>query len=46
MPAAFPLFTVTFLPITLEALFRRVEWQPIVHTGAQTPEEPPKHDKE
>ena len=28
----FPLFMMTWLPISLAALFRRVEWTPIEHT--------------
>ena len=28
----FPLFMLTYIPISFAALFRRVEWKPIVHT--------------
>lgn len=31
---AFPLFTLTFIPISLTAAFRKFEWQPIVHSVA------------
>ena len=28
---AFPLFMLTYLPITVAALFQKVEWKPIRH---------------
>ena len=31
----FPLFMLTYLPISLAALVRRVEWKPIQHTSVQ-----------
>ena len=30
----FPLFMLTYIPISFAALFRRVEWKPIEHTVA------------
>ena len=36
MPFSYPLFLFTFLPITVQALFCRVEWKPIEHTGRKT----------
>ncbi len=35
----FPLFMATYIPISVAALFRRVEWKPIRHTQAKTVEE-------
>lgn len=32
----FPLFMITFLPITIMALFKKVEWKPIIHTEAKS----------
>ena len=32
----FPVFVFSYAPITITSLFRRVEWKPIVHTGART----------
>ena len=31
----FPLFMFTYIPISLAALVRKVEWKPIYHTGSQ-----------
>lgn len=31
----FPLFMLTYFPISLAALFKRVEWKPILHTSVQ-----------
>lgn len=31
----FPLFMLTYFPISLAALFTRVEWKPIVHTSVE-----------
>ena len=28
----FPLFTMTYMPLALLALFKKVSWQPIEHT--------------
>ncbi len=38
MPFCYPLFLFTFLPITVQAVFCRVEWKPIEHTGRKTEE--------
>ncbi len=35
----FPLFMATYIPISVAALFRRVEWKPIRHTHAVTLDE-------
>lgn len=35
----FPLFMATYIPVSVAALFRRVEWKPIRHTQAKTIEE-------
>ncbi len=35
----FPLFMMTYLPIAVTAIFRRVEWKPIEHTAARSLEE-------
>ena len=32
----FPLFMMTYVPITIAALFKNVEWKPIVHTEAKS----------
>ena len=32
----FPLFIFSFIPIAFIALFKRVEWTPIIHDGAST----------
>lgn len=32
----FPLFMMTYIPITMVALFKNVEWKPIAHTEAKT----------
>ena len=32
----FPLFMMTYIPITLVALFKKVEWKPIVHSRAKS----------
>lgn len=31
----FPIFMLTYVPISLSALVRKVEWKPIYHTGSQ-----------
>ena len=31
----FPLFMFTYVPISLAALVKRVEWKPIYHTGGK-----------
>ena len=31
----FPLFMMTYIPITIAALFKKVEWKPIVHSKAK-----------
>ena len=31
-----PLFIFTFIPIAFVALFKKVEWTPIVHDGSTT----------
>lgn len=31
---AFPLFMITFIPISLTAMFRKFQWTPIAHTAA------------
>ena len=30
----FPLFMMTYIPVTIMALFRKVEWKPIQHRAA------------
>ena len=35
----FPLFMFTYIPITLVAIFKRVEWTPIAHTEVKTLQE-------
>lgn len=32
----FPLFLITYMPIALQALFKKVEWKPIAHTKSVT----------
>jgi len=32
----FPLFMMTYIPISLTALFKKVEWKPIIHTYSAT----------
>ncbi len=32
----FPIFMLTYIPITFIALFKKVEWKPIVHTESKT----------
>lgn len=32
----FPLFMLTYIPITITALFKKVEWKPIEHSKAKT----------
>ena len=32
----FPIFMITYLPITMVALFKKVEWKPIVHNESKT----------
>lgn len=32
----FPIFMMTYIPITFMALFKKVEWKPIVHSEAKT----------
>lgn len=32
----FPVFLATYIPITIEALFKKVEWTPIVHSKLHT----------
>ncbi len=32
----FPLFMVTYIPIAIVALFKKVEWKPIAHTVAKS----------
>lgn len=32
----FPIFMITYVPITIAALFKKVEWKPIVHSEAKT----------
>jgi len=36
---AFPVFMLTYIPIAMAALFRRVEWKPIAHNAVKTLEE-------
>lgn len=36
---AFPLFMYTYLPISIVALFKKVEWKPIYHTCSKTLEQ-------
>ena len=31
----FPVFMITYMPIALVALFKRVEWKPIRHTSVE-----------
>ncbi len=33
---SFPIFLITYMPIALVALFKKVEWKPIVHTRSVT----------
>ena len=35
----FPLFQLTYLPIAVAALFRKVEWKPIKHEVSKTLDE-------
>ena len=35
----FPLFMMTYIPISIAALFKRVEWEPIHHNVSKTVEE-------
>lgn len=35
----FPIFILTYIPISIVALFRNVEWKPIVHTFSVSPEQ-------
>lgn len=32
----FPIFMITYLPISIVALFKEVEWKPIAHTVAKS----------
>ena len=32
----FPIFMLTYIPINVQALFKKVEWSPIVHTKAKS----------
>ena len=32
----FPFFLITYMPIALQALFKKVEWKPIAHTKSVT----------
>ena len=41
----FPLFMLTYLPISLVAFFTRVEWQPIVHKHAMNTEDIENYEK-
>ena len=36
---SFPIFLISYMPIALVALFRRVEWKPIAHTRSVTVDE-------
>ena len=36
----FPIFMFTYIPISMVALVRRVEWKPIYHTAAKKLHEP------
>ena len=36
---SFPIFIFTYIPISIVALFKKVEWKPIVHTVVKTAEE-------
>jgi len=33
----FPLFMLTYIPIAMAAMFKRVEWKPIIHNSVTTP---------
>ena len=33
---SFPLFIATYIPISIVALFKKVEWKPIPHTVVKT----------
>ena len=35
----FPIFMMTYIPITLVAVFKKVEWKPIVHSESKTLED-------
>jgi len=35
----FPLFMATYIPIAVSAMFKKVEWKPIVHTADVSIEE-------
>lgn len=35
----FPFFLISYMPIALQALFKKVEWKPIVHTKSVTVED-------
>ena len=32
----FPVFMMTYIPITFVAIFKKVEWKPIVHSQAKS----------
>lgn len=41
----FPIFLATYIPITIEAFFKKVEWTPIVHSKSHTINEIRKENK-
>lgn len=41
----FPIFLITYMPVALVALFKRVEWKPISHTRSVTVDEVKKRHK-
>lgn len=36
---SFPIFIFTYVPIAIEALFKKIEWSPITHTIAKSIQE-------
>lgn len=42
---SFPIFLITYMPVALVALFKRVEWKPISHTRSVTVDEVKKRHK-
>ena len=42
----FPLFVLTYIPISFVALFKKVEWKPIHHSEAKTLDDIDREEKE
>lgn len=43
---SFPIFLITYMPVALVALFKKVEWKPIAHTRSVTIEDIVNDDRE